>query len=432
MINSNGILYDGLTSDPTTLIDGLTWYRDDLKEYRRCLNGVIQTITIGGGGANRSDYVLVKSKSDLPSPVGGVITLVDNYSYEINGTISLGTDRIVCGVSNIIFGIDKSNDVLFYTGTGDMITSVNNSLSIRNISLAAVSVGSKVLNLTGSGIERVEIAENVFGNSISIGIVSGFSTIVFRGNLSSGCADGLEIDGLNGDVFITDNPLENFVGTATAIKLSPLSSYDTVIISRNMFEMGTGQIALDIDASVIVVDGGLITINAFEGLGTALFGINALQSGWEIKAGDNIGLTGLLELNIPLSLSATSTTSKYSTYGSSGQSVFIDLPNELNEGSDTIQANLQVEAKISDGSSWWADLYNFTDSDFIDAPNYPFEFNKIATSSDLYESGQSGFIDLPSSVHGKSLGAVMCGGAGGGNRTTTLLNAILKLKIYKA
>src|SRR5689334_553418 len=38
--------------------------------------------------ASRDNYVLVKSASDLPAPVAGVITLASNTLYEVNGTIT--------------------------------------------------------------------------------------------------------------------------------------------------------------------------------------------------------------------------------------------------------------------------------------------------------------------------------------------------------
>jgi len=41
----------------------------------------------------RDNYVLVKTTADLPTPVGGVITLVSGTLYEINGTLVL-SDKI--------------------------------------------------------------------------------------------------------------------------------------------------------------------------------------------------------------------------------------------------------------------------------------------------------------------------------------------------
>ena len=57
---------------------------------------------------------LIKSLSDFPAPVLGVIDLVDNVDYEINGTVVIGTNQIRRGVSNKIFGLDKSSDKLVY------------------------------------------------------------------------------------------------------------------------------------------------------------------------------------------------------------------------------------------------------------------------------------------------------------------------------
>lgn len=244
----------------------------------------------------RTNHVLVKVKADLPAPSGGVITLADNTAYEINGTIALGTDRIATGVSNIIYGVDKSDDILTYTGTSNMISSTNKDIIVSKVTLVANGLGSKVFSLigTGTGTERLEISECIIANSVNVGSVTGgFATIVFRNNLVTGCAQGFEVSGTNGDLFITDNPMEAFTGTAVAFTLADgASTYHTVIISRNMFEMGSGQTALSIATAVDVTDGGIIAVNSFEGAGTYLSGIDAGTEGWLIAPLGNVGIAG--------------------------------------------------------------------------------------------------------------------------------------------
>ena len=259
------------------------------------LNPVISST---GGGVSRNNYVLVKSKADLPAPIGGVITLQDGFSYEINGTISLGTDRIVTGVSNIVYGIDKSNDVLVYTGSGAMITSTNQDFSLNKVTTINSTVGSTTFDFIGSGANRVEIAENVFTNSASLGsFKGGFATIIFRNNLIVNNSEGIEFYGVNSDLIITDNLFDGLVGSVNYVNLPSTDSaeYHTVIISRNMFEYTATQFALNISNLVIISDGGLIAENVFEGSTNPINGINGNTPGWDIPNKANINYIGLVE-----------------------------------------------------------------------------------------------------------------------------------------
>src|SRR6185436_17213795 len=51
----------------------------------------------------RNNYVLVKSASDFPAAVGGVITLVAGTLYEINGTVTLSSkiDLNGCNIQGV-------------------------------------------------------------------------------------------------------------------------------------------------------------------------------------------------------------------------------------------------------------------------------------------------------------------------------------------
>ena len=249
------------------------------------------------GGSTRNNYVLVKSKADLPTPIGGVITLADNFNYELNGQIVLGTDYIEAGVSNVIYGIDKSDDGLVYTGTGGAIRSTDEDLSIRNCYVVASTVGGKGFDLIGSvGLtKRIEIAECIFNSCDKIGdISSGFETVTFRNNLEVNCANGVEFSNDINDLFVTDNVCEDFTGTATLLKFNA-GTYHTIYIHRNMFESAVGQTILDIPLTVTVTDGGLIMANSFEGGGTVLSGINANSTGWLIPYKTNVNLAGLYD-----------------------------------------------------------------------------------------------------------------------------------------
>lgn len=79
-------------------------------------------------GYLRANVVLVASLADFPTPVANVITLADNTSYEISGTIDISPNRIVCGTKNIIRGLDRSNDILTSNTAGALITCDSSSV----------------------------------------------------------------------------------------------------------------------------------------------------------------------------------------------------------------------------------------------------------------------------------------------------------------
>ena len=89
------------------------------------------------GADARVNYVTVKVKADFPTPAAGVITLVDNTVYCLNGSINIGTDRIELGIDNAIIGIDKFNDGILYTGSGTAITGTGKNAYIVNFDISA-------------------------------------------------------------------------------------------------------------------------------------------------------------------------------------------------------------------------------------------------------------------------------------------------------
>ena len=93
--------------------------------------------------------VFVNSKSDFPTAVAGVITLLDNYTYFITTTVDLLGDRLVCGINTTIIGGSSENCRIKSTGlTGTALITSNYSLPIRNITIEA----DVALNLQGDGV----------------------------------------------------------------------------------------------------------------------------------------------------------------------------------------------------------------------------------------------------------------------------------------
>jgi hypothetical protein len=73
-------------------IDGSTsWLLDEAREMVTLLSNGANWHVVSSNPNTRTNYVLVKSASDLPAAVGGIITLNSGWLYEINGEIHLSS-----------------------------------------------------------------------------------------------------------------------------------------------------------------------------------------------------------------------------------------------------------------------------------------------------------------------------------------------------
>ena len=127
-----------------------------------------------------SGYVLVENKAGFPDPVAGVIQLLDNIIYRVNGAIPLGDDRLVWGLGTIVIGENNSHDSLSYTGTGACISAAGgNSIRVSDLGISAPNgavfdgVDCPVVNIEGVvgtalRVGRFENCNVVIGQQSSI------------------------------------------------------------------------------------------------------------------------------------------------------------------------------------------------------------------------------------------------------------------------
>ena len=99
-------------------------------------------------GLTQNEFVYVSTKSDLPTPSAGVITLLSGYTYFFTTEVDLTGDRLVCGVNTTILGASSENCRIKSTGlVGTALITSNYSLPIRSITIEA----DVALNLNGDG-----------------------------------------------------------------------------------------------------------------------------------------------------------------------------------------------------------------------------------------------------------------------------------------
>jgi hypothetical protein len=239
------------------------------------------TLTISVSTAStRNNTVVVKSLSDFPSPVGGVIALANDVAYNINGTINIGTNRLFAGTSNTVFGFDKSSDVVIYTGTESLFINNNRDISIRNMTLASVTIGGSVFDFLGT-TNKVEIAECIFANCKSLGGIQVGDVVVFRGNLITASQGGLSLSGYDSssDFVFTDNYMSNDNTGAFSYLDFKSGIVDQITIARNIFHCDAAQTGISV-SNMSISGTSVLALNSFGGTGKHLNGFDHTSNKW--------------------------------------------------------------------------------------------------------------------------------------------------------
>ncbi|MBK8495518.1 MAG: hypothetical protein IPL50_11175 [Chitinophagaceae bacterium] len=160
-----------VTTSSQTIDAGATWVLNDSKEMITVVSdGSNWKITGSGPVKTRTNYVLVQSAADFPVPVGGIITLDAATIYEINGTIIL-TNKIDMN-NAALKGENASYDKLVYMpASGELFTGANGG-SIKLLSLAAPSTGSRLFNIDAAGTVKTLIMQNCYiAGTDNIGLI---------------------------------------------------------------------------------------------------------------------------------------------------------------------------------------------------------------------------------------------------------------------
>jgi hypothetical protein len=260
-----------------------TWLASDIYEgelYLDTVNGlnytrydstIVELFPTSTGLAG-NEFVFVFSKLDLPTPVSGVITLANNYTYFITKTIDLTGDRIVAGVNSVIIGGSSENCILKSTGLSSstaLITSVY-SLPIRNITITH----GTALNLDGDGTTTALDWFGVnFTDCATVGTIKDYTNFVMSDSafLNSG---NLTFDGTIGTIGMS-NCLFDCATTSTALILpSTLTVSRRFRIIYSSFVVLSGETGINVNASATISSERYIldTVN-FSGGGTYTSGV---------------------------------------------------------------------------------------------------------------------------------------------------------------
>lgn len=101
------------------------------------LDGSDGEVTITATGIVTPSTVIVASLSDLPEPVGSVITLLADTQYQLAASINLGANRLVLSDGTSIVGAGPFVTVLTYSGSSALFTWTNAQIYLSNFSVSA-------------------------------------------------------------------------------------------------------------------------------------------------------------------------------------------------------------------------------------------------------------------------------------------------------
>ena len=156
-------------------------------------------VTPGGTAIVPEEFSFVSTKSDLPEPVNGVITLEDNYTYFFTTTVDLTGDRLVAGQNTTILGGSSENCRIKSTGISPSVAllSSNYTIPIRNIAFEA----PWVLNLDATGVpnQAIDWFGVNFVNSAKVGIISSYNNFIMLDSAFLSSQD-LTFDGTTGTI----------------------------------------------------------------------------------------------------------------------------------------------------------------------------------------------------------------------------------------
>lgn len=193
----------------------------------------------------RSNRVLVKSKTDLPLPVAGVINLSIDTDYEINGLIDLGSDYLKLNGDNTIYGIHPALDILLTNNPTGLFYGRDSGLIAKNFT--PVNTGGGIFDMectAGNEATKSIFVSNCFlANSLSLGRVKDFLITSFEKNAFRSMSDGIVLEGTsNKGLRLTGNVFEE-TSQGTVVDLGT-SIFEAISIDHNFIDASVGLVVL--------------------------------------------------------------------------------------------------------------------------------------------------------------------------------------------
>lgn len=253
-----------------------------------------EEITNGGGAVDPANVTFVATKSDLPTPVEGIITLESDRTYYFTDHIDLTGDRLLGQANTTILGASSENCSITSTGLSivEPIFQTNFTTPIRHITFKDAGVGIEI-NPSGLGAQPIALdwtGVNFSGLGISC-LFGDIDNFIFSKGAILGAGPFI-FTGDAGTIGI-DNSL--FVGDGTN-KLIDIQS--TAVISRRFRVIYSSFVAFGSTVAITVDGGASIPVDSyildtcnFSGGGTYLSGIGQFFTDNEARFRECKGIT---------------------------------------------------------------------------------------------------------------------------------------------
>jgi hypothetical protein len=247
------------------------------------------TGSTGATGPGLEFLIFVEEKADLPASVGGVIDLVDNYTYFFTTTVDLTGDRLQAGQNTTILGGSSENCKVISTGLTSTVALLSSSYSIpiRNIAFEA----DLAVNLD-TGSFSAGYAIDWFGvnfvNCDTVGRIANYSNFIMT-DCALLSSSNMIFDGSFGTIGFS-NCLFSGTTTGNTIKIEP--TLDTLRRFRMIYSSmitPAGGTALNVStASAINSEGYILDTINFSNTGVRLDGVT--QSSNKALFINNVGI----------------------------------------------------------------------------------------------------------------------------------------------
>ena len=241
--------YANLNANVGSLSEGeIVWATDQNALY------VNESGTLVTADANiPAEFVYVSTKADLPSPVGGVITLGDNVTYFFVDTIDLLGDRLVGGQNTTILGTSSENARIKSTGlVGTALLTSQWTTPIRHITFEADIALD--LDATANANQALDWYGVNFTDCGTVGLIKNYGNFVINSTAFLNSA-GLTFDGTIGTIAIANTLLSGSFGNDL------ITFASTLTVTRRFRQIFSSVIPVGSAAAAYRVQAGAIIPN---------------------------------------------------------------------------------------------------------------------------------------------------------------------------
>lgn len=224
------------------------------------------------------EFVFVNSKTDFPTAVSGVITLLDNVTYFITKIVDITGDRLVGGQNTTIIGGSSENCFLISTGLSASTALISSawSLPIRNISITHGTALN--LDATGNSTAAIDWFGVNFTNCAIVGTVKSYSNFIM-----SDCAflnsANMTFDGTIGTVGFVNCLFSGIAAQTTLNFPSTLTITRRIRCIYSSFIAFSGATAINVNASAVIpVESYILDTVNFSGGATYTGGVTYIDN----------------------------------------------------------------------------------------------------------------------------------------------------------